>query len=430
MHFHGLDSNHVYFKYWNINIIYMGALAKNINNNTQRISIFLIYIFLFVFPFSSAFAIVANKIIPITLIEKSLIYLTCLLVISTGILNKAMFRSLILIGLALFIVLLQLLIYPHNFEISLNAFLRLTFPVLFYSAISTYIGYSGTDLSGRIGVCLFGLAFLSVLSILSGYVTGLGGEIGGRGESISGNKGFFIGANEVGILFLLILIVIGRLNSFILRITSFLAVLICGLIVLTKSSLVASLYSAYLLITRNEILRYPMVLFVLICLAYFFDSLSALFFEVTAGTFLDSTNQLFSQFLLRGRQFYFEAFFSNVNMDSLTNLIRFLFIGFGENYVADTIAEGIGIEAGRRSTFEMDILDLVFSMGVVFSVCYLVAVIYFLRSLFPYLFFAEKMIIFSVILHSILAGHVIYSPMITTTIVLVFFVVKNNPRIS
>ena len=39
---------------------------------------------------------------------------------------------------------------------------------------------------------------LIVLSIVIGDVSGLGGNISGRGEGIEASKGFLIGANEVG----------------------------------------------------------------------------------------------------------------------------------------------------------------------------------------------------------------------------------------
>lgn len=397
-------------------------------HRAQLFSLYLVIFFITLFPFSSAFASLINNVIPLTLIEKSFIYVSCILLIATGKSDELVSRTLIALYLGVIVITLQMLIYHNNLPLSLNAYVRLTFPFLLFALLSFHVRRFKLKTICAIKFCVFTLIGTTLCSILLGYSSGLGGEVLGRGVQLAGNKGFFIGANEVGLLLLLLLIVVNRVSSFTLRYMLLAAVMVCGGIVLTKSSLVASLCSALLMCYRFKLLRLLAFLLCMALVTYNFEVILILVADLTSGTFLDVGNQQFWQFLLRGRQNYIEAFFLNTNMDSITTLMRVVFIGMGENYVADTIATGIAIEQGRRSTFEADFLDLFFSMGGIYFMCYLTAIFCFLKSFFRYLCFEEKVFVGLIVVHAFIAGHVIYSPMITSTFVLLFFFIKYYSR--
>lgn len=379
-------------------------------------------IFLFLFPISSSFAGPINSVLPLTILEKLIIYFSFLIL---ALCHKISSQTLLSLFFTVFLLIVQLVLYNSNLGLSINALLRLTFPFILFVCLKHY-SLSYRDSFVCFKYCFFIFYFLTVLSILGGYMTGFGTDIGGRGESVSGNKGFFVGANEVGILLLLQTIVLNRLATPILRDMFLFGISVCGLIVLTKSSLMASLFSLFLIVYNHKTVRHIAFLFIVFLFLYYMESLILYISNLVAGTFLDVSIQSPAQFMLRGRQNYIDAFFENIDLNSNLNLFRFVFLGFGENYVADTIAKGLEIPLGRRSTFEMDLLDLCFSMGFIFSSLYLLLVFGFFVKLVRFLRWKEVCIILAIFFHAILAGHVVYSPMITCLLVILYFYVKQD----
>jgi hypothetical protein len=93
--------------------------------------------------------------------------------------------------------------------------------------------------------------WLILASLAVGHVSGLGGVIKGRGTEMEGGKGFMIGANEVGLMLLLTAPFVGadmrtRMRSlFFGGMAQLLIYGIAGIFVFTKSSLIATMVSAY-----------------------------------------------------------------------------------------------------------------------------------------------------------------------------------------
>lgn len=390
----------------------------------KSMSFILLIIFLFIFPISSTFTSVFNNYLPFTLLEKILIYISCSLLVLNRRITVTSFIIISFVFLVLIVLIAQTIFYSDNFHLSVNSFLRLTFPFIFFLVMHELGKHYPYKLFKFIKLSLYGMLMLSVISILIGVLTGLGGDIGGRGVHFSGNKGFFVGANEVGLLLLINLILIERIGSHLYRNVGLALVFFSGLFVLTKSSLVASILIIGLIALRY---RFVMYLSIIILLLFFATHFNAIFIQVSEsvrGSFLDLENQSIVQFLFRGRQNYIDAFFYSFDNNKFSNLLSLIFIGLGENYVADTIAIGLGIELGNRSTFEMDLFDLLFSFGVVVTALYLILLTFFIRFMFKNLLLKERLIVVFIMLHSLMAGHVIYSPLITVTLVMLSFYVK------
>lgn len=328
---------------------------------------------------------------------------------------------------SLFMLLIQLFFYSQNLHLSLNSWLRLMIPFFLFVSLGSLFRFYEAKIRYALYLSLGTLIFLAIFSILLGAFSGMGAEIGGRGTDIAGNKGFFIGANEVGILLLILLIFVNRMRSDYIRIFLLLAICVCGVIVLTKSSLVASCFAAVFIVNRYVYVKFFLMLGFTLLFSFYWSTIFEQAIIFTTGTFFD-LNQGIVQFLFRGRQVYMNAFFSGIDFDSYFNLIRLFFFGFGENFVADVIAKGIDIPVGRRSTFEADFLDLFFSYGLCFFILYISLVYVFVKNFFSSLYFLEKTVVSLILIHSVMAGHVIYSPLVTITIVLMYFYLSKNQK--
>ena len=274
--------------------------------------------------------------------------------------------------------------------------------------------------------------WLMLASLFIGELSGLGGSIGGRGTDIAAGKGFMIGANEVGLMLILTAPFVGAHlvrrsgNLFIGGVATLLLYGAAGVYVFTKSSLIATLVAAFA-VYRGFMARGPLartgvrvglLVALLFALRVVIDNLAAI--EAFAlGTFFQSLfNEGVISFLFRGRQGYISAIFPQL-LDHVHNAGIFLF-GAGELYVREISVQPLGLLAGEGTTFEMDFFDLFACYGLAGSAMYLGLVAHLVRKAGPIKFPLEmKLALFGIFAHAFMAGHVLFSPQVTTLLALV-----------
>lgn len=316
-------------------------------------------------------------------------------------------------------------------SLEIGATLRLLYFPLLYTYLHCQIVSGGIDHSEiRRILSLYG--WLILASLMLGQVTGLGGTIGGRGLDMEGGKGFMVGANEVGLMLMLTApfvggdVIRGTRSVWLGGLTQLIVYALAGVHVFTKSSLIAALTSAFsvyrTLVKSDRRTKFLVRLFLISTCAY----LSLLFLrnldlieEFVLTTFFSALlNEGLVAFLFRGREDYISAIYPQLVNHDLSWL--FLLFGAGEFFMRKLSVGPLLLNLGEGTTFEMDFFDLLGAYGVVGLVLFGAVATTMLRKAGPYRIPLDiKIAIFFVLVHAFMAGHVLFSPQVTTLLVLV-----------
>ena len=404
-------------------------IGKNLN-----VGILLLY----VIAVADTFGALLHNYIPIALVLRAI--MVCVMIYYFLNSNSKETRNLkILTGCLSAYLLLRVVIDAILFQESAALILEagssirlMYFPLLFLFALEGV--RRGFFVQERARNLLLFYAVLIFVSLILGEITGLGGVIGGRGATVEGGKGFMIGANEVGLMLILVTPIValglprklrGAYLPSALNISLFVW---AGYYVFTKSSMMSVLtaaYSSFLMLVRRG--RGHMI-FVLMMVGAGLFYLVKKVIAAWSGIlyFLSDTffNALIEggvvQFLFRGRESYINAIFPQLVNSEYNWLI--LWFGAGEFYVRKISVEPLHLQHGAGTTFEMDFFDLFASHGLVGFSLYAFLVIYMLmHAKFKGLPSNVMMVLVMVVAHSFMAGHVMYSPQVTTLVVLTLF---------
>ena len=148
-------------------------------------------------------------------------------------------------------------------------------------------------------------------------------------------------------------------------------------------------------------------------------------FELGNQTFFSSLLQNnYTDFLFRGRISYIEAIYYPL-VSSCYNWFYFMF-GAGEHIIRQISEIPLLLSKGKGSTFEMDLFDLLGFYGVIGAVGYIACIYMCFVNLQPKFPFIIKLSLFCTLLHSLLAGHVVFSPQVTTILVLITALYSNK----
>lgn len=377
--------------------------------------------FLYIFPVVDAYALVLNKVAPFTIYSKIFVYFAFFIGLLTSkriAANRWMYVIAIHI-LGFVSIVLTSWSDSGAFWFSAGSLIRLLFPLVLFVTLNLH------QHKLRINCTRYTIFIASIYlsSILLGTFTGTGGVIHGRGTLFVAQKGFFIGANEVGLI-LIILVAFVFIREASLGKTStiiYSLVALCGILVFTKSSLFASVVVVFCFFRKHKVLSILTIIIFLFFLAINTDSVHSSLIKILEESFFVNARQGLEVFLFRGRQTYVEGFFKYGL--SKRDFFSTLTFGLGEYEVARRVAVNIGIPVGERSTFEMDFLDLFFSLGLFVSAVY-TSIIYKyllqLRKMKPRSMFL-RFLFFSIFVHSMLAGHVLFSPQVTSLICVFLF---------
>lgn len=296
------------------------------------------------------------------------------------------------------------------------------FLMLYYQNIKNY-----ANLDQKLWYFFVSMFLAVTTSLIVGTLTGAGGEIQGRGANFQGNKGFFIGANEVGIILCIlttIMYMVYRNNRKLLLLGAALVIMVCGIIVFTKSSLIASLLAVLFLWIKIHYLRPITIITIVSVIVYLRDNIT-LFWNFIEGSFFNTLFQNPISFLFRGRQHYIDAFMTNVQVyEHPVNSVVQVFFGNGDWQTVQWISSGLGINSPFRTSFEMDFFDVLSALGLIGFSCY----VFFASKLFNVLGRSSfcnnnkaiKLGILAIIAHSFIAGHVIFSIQITLLLTILY----------
>ena len=326
------------------------------------------------------------------------------------------------------------------FAVEGGATLRLLYFPLLYAFLLNQLT-KGRLTRAQLHSFLLLYGWLTLASLVLGHVTGLGGVIGGRGLEMEGGKGFMIGANEVGLMLLLTAPFIGddmirRTRSVLVGgITQLLVYGLAGVHVFTKSSLIAVLVSAYSVyrafICRGKqaktLLRIGLFGIFPIVVMLIYQNLKVIE-EFALETFFSALlNDGVVSFLFRGRNDYISAIFPQLRDHPQSWL--FLLFGAGEFYMRKVSERPLMLMPGEGTTFEMDFFDVFGAYGLVGFGLYAWIVRVILRQAGPRKMPVEiSVAIFCVIAHSFMAGHVLFSPQVTTLLALVLLYYRTPRR--
>lgn len=280
--------------------------------------------------------------------------------------------------------------------------------------------------------CLLVYGWLILASLLLGEITGLGGVIEGRGADMDGGKGFMIGANEVGLMLLLTAPFVGwhimrRTRSVIVGgIAQLLIYAVAGLHVFTKSSLIAGLgsaFSVYRAFVRRGRAALALI-WIVLCVALVvmvrlvLENLDAIETFAKSTFFSSLLDDGIVAFLFRGRQDYISAIYPQL-LEHGANWL-FLLFGAGEFFMREVSVAPLMLLPGEGTTFEMDFFDVLGAYGLVGLFLYALLVGVLLRQGGPRRLPIEiSVAIFGVMTHSFMAGHVLFSPQVTTLLALI-----------
>jgi hypothetical protein len=345
-----------------------------------------------------------------------------------------------LIGYLLARVMADCILFQDLQVLSLE--ISATLKLLYFPMLFTYLHCQ--IMKGKIGasdirrlLSLYG--WLILASLVLGHVTGLGGTIGGRGLEMEGGKGFMIGANEVGLMLLLTAPFVGADMMRLLRSTwlgglaQLIVYAVAGWHVFTKSSLIAvltsafSVYRAFVKLGRYakwsvRVLLLGVGMYLVVQILRSLEAIQAFALDTFFAALL---NDGLVAFLFRGRQEYISAIYPQLIEHNLNWL--FLLFGAGEFFMRDLSVVPLMLLRGEGTTFEMDFFDLVGSYGVVGLVLFSSVVYAMTRKAGPYRISLDfKIIIFGVVVHAFMAGHVLFSPQVTTLLALVLLFSRDN----
>jgi hypothetical protein len=326
------------------------------------------------------------------------------------------------------------------FTVEGGATLKLIYFPLLYAFLLDQLK-KGKMTRDQLHSCLLAYGWLILASLLIGHLTGMGGVIEGRGAEMEGGKGFMIGANEVGLMLLLTAPFVGaemriRTRSAIVGAMAQLLVYgLAGIHVFTKSSLIAALVTVYSVyrtfLSRGRKARTVLWIALLVLFAFvarlIYKNLEVI--EAFAlGTFFSALlNDGMVSFLFRGRQVYISAIFPQL-LDHPLNWLLLLF-GAGEFNMREMSVTPLMLMPGEGTTFEMDFFDVFGAYGLVGFVLYTSVLVALLRQAGPRKTPIEiSVAIFCVIAHSFMAGHVLFSPQVTTLLALVLLYYRTPRR--
>lgn len=412
----------------------------NLKINISKENIFLIFI-LYIIPVFDTFGLLVNNYFPVLIVSRSLTFaLACLIVFNSSQVQKGVKLLLVIyIIYTLFSICIHSsLVNVDAFAMEISTFIKLLyFPMSF---LSLYVLFKDERivLADMVNV-IFRYALLIFSSLIIGVITGYGGEITGRGADIEASKGFMIGANEVGLMLLLsIPFFIKRLSRFISFFKSNLVGLalysISGIIVFTKSSLIAVVVALLIFLnnlnqfSRNKRIILKSLIFSILAglVLYAYRKLSEVVDFMTSTFFATLLEGDFVSFLFRGRQNYIDAIFPQL-YENCNNWLFFLF-GVGEYYIRKISEVPLSLKAGQGSLFEMDFLDLFAMQGVIGFILFITLLYYIIRLSKVTKQRMHLFIISLTFLHSFMAGHVIFSPQVTSLIsfILIISLIKNK----
>jgi hypothetical protein len=312
-----------------------------------------------------------------------------------------------------------------------GATLKLIYFPLLYAFLHDQLE-KGRMTRAQLHSCILVYGWLILVSLMLGEVTGLGGVIGGRGAEVDAGKGFMIGANEVGLMLLLTSPFVGadmmrRTRSVVVGgLAQLLVYGVAGIYVFTKSSLVAAFVSAFSVyrsfVSRGKGARtllwmslLGLCVFLIMLIYDNIDAIEAFALGTFFSTLLDGN---IVAFLFRGRQDYISAISPQL-LDTPLSWLYLLF-GSGEFYMREVSVTPLMLMPGEGTTFEMDFFDVFGAYGMVGSVLYVCVVGVLLRQAGPRKIPIEiSVAIFCVMIHSFMAGHVLFSPQVTTLLALV-----------
>ena len=277
------------------------------------------------------------------------------------------------------------------------------------------------------------LGCLVILSLVLGKISGLGGEIKGRGSGIEATKGFMIGANEVGLMLLLTLPYVTRLiersvKSVVLGATlSAVAYGLSGAVVFTKSSLAAAALSFGNLIRVGtldgsivrRVIAIGMLSSALGLVAVSYGPAIQAAFYAFAGPLISNIELVdVLSFIFRGRQDYVQAILPSFVSSDYSGI--YFWFGSGEHFLRSSSVGPLHRSLDDATTFEMDGFDLFGSFGVIGVALYLGLLWKLIRAIAPIQPQRYMMVIIAlVVLHSLLAGHVLFSPQVSSLLAMI-----------
>lgn len=388
-----------------------------------------IYFLLFVIaqPLADCFGALTSSFFSLSQIVRAIVFILSIFFIFTSSATNYSYKIICLFVLSISIALTYFHFVFHGAIESVFMELETTLKLLYFPIVMSalYILINNRDRifsKGVIEKLLVFYGFLVVLSILIGDMTGLGGVISGRGTLIEASKGFLIGANEVGLMLILLFPFLHDWSKGLKKMSFFGQLLVTSaffysaLTVLTKSSLATLVvifqkwYSQARLISK----LFYILIFVSLptyFLIRFWDAVSTFLSSTFFNTLLEGD---YIGFIFRGRQSYIDA----IGNTSIEHGFSFLFplFGMGE-YLMRKISEvPLLLEPGKGSTFEMDFFDLIGFYGVC-SIVYF----YFILKTLNFIQYSNRnnkylFSCFLVMIHSVLAGHVIFSPQVTVLV--------------
>lgn len=340
----------------------------------------------------------------------------------------------LLIAFAFFLLFQTLILAvftPESAAKNFNYAFRLLYPFLFVALFQLEFKVrNNTEQLIKLfahSVCLAALS-----SLFLGSLTGFGGEIAGRGALLSGSKGFYIGANEVGVILCIavMLIFLAKLpNRF--QLVYLLSITISGVIVFTKSSLAASLLSIILLSLNFRFLK---IVFFIMGVEFIYlasSKIDKIMYFIENTFFRDLLVDPIS-FVLRGRQTYIDAFFESATFhENFLMSFKQVIFGNGDYTTARWIGRSLEItsDAGIRTTFEMDFFDLLSGFGVLGVAFILVIIWHCAKKLITFqadcrLFI--KICVIAILAHSFLAGHVLFSLQVTVLLAITYILCNSK----
>jgi hypothetical protein len=313
----------------------------------------------------------------------------------------------------------------------------LYFPLLYAFLKTQFENGKLTNDDFRRGVVWYGMLMLA--SLLIGDLTGLGGAIGGRGVEMEGGKGFMIGANEVGLMliltqpFLLYWLTAKTRSVLFSGLATIVVYTLAGAYVFTKSSLISTCVAIFSAVrgfrkghaATRTLVWVGLAMLLFLAVRAVVANMNVIQ-EFARNTFFSSLlDGGITSFLFRGRQDYIDAIFPQL-LDNDINVLFYLF-GAGEHFMREVSVAPLFLMPGEGTTFEMDFFDLFGAYGLTGAVLYCSVVWHLIRhSNLRKLSADVWLAVICVLGHAFMAGHVLFSPQVTTILVLLLLSYANR----
>lgn len=392
----------------------------------------LAYFFLMFYTLFDAFAAIG----PFNSLVKIFFYaLVFCLIIKNYSFNGKIFFMLLLLILS-FIV--KLVIEPSSFKLNFRSMITIFNPFIFFLLFSS-LSNKEKFFSLKPFRLFFRIFYGAVYSsLILGRITGVGLYL--RFTKFA-YCGYFLGTNEIGIYLILILIYLLFLKNYLFESEIFfvlIANMLSGYLVFTKSSLAAAFFS---FIALNLLFKPIKILSIfLFCSIIFVSLFKETFFTkffiktFSQSTYIELLTSNLVHFIFNSRELYFAAFFKDFTLDT-KSFFQILFFGLGDFQVVKYIianlywTQGFGVNEIGRAAFEMDFFDLFFFHGVIFTSLYIYFLIQLVKGIGEFGGFFIKLLIYSIIIHSFLAGHVLFSTGVTNVSLFLYFFVQQNKKL-